>query len=111
VSAHNNFLAASGDLTRINAVASGTDPVSIATDPVAYFVYVANQGSNDISGYSNVGNIVGGPGPWRRSRVRLTRPAPHPRRSPLIPRADSRSSSIPARARLRSMRSIKRVAP
>lgn len=43
---------ATGALTLIGTIASGTAPQSIAVDPSGKFAYVANGGSNDISMYT-----------------------------------------------------------
>ncbi len=41
-----------GALTSIGTIATGTDPVSVALDPVGTFAYVTNSGSNDVSMYT-----------------------------------------------------------
>jgi DNA-binding beta-propeller fold protein YncE len=44
--------ASSGALTSTTMIAAGTDPVSVAVDPLGGFVYVANSGSNNVSMYT-----------------------------------------------------------
>jgi DNA-binding beta-propeller fold protein YncE len=76
-SADNLFMytldATTGALTSIgNAIAAGTNPVSVVTDPATKFVYVANFDSNDVSMYTinattgaltSLGTIPAGTGP------------------------------------------------
>ena len=64
--------AANGDLTPIGTIPAGTNPASVAVDPMGKFAYVANTGSNDVSMYNihattgaltSMGPIAAGTGP------------------------------------------------
>ena len=63
---------ATGALTSIGMIATGTSPDSVAVDPAGGFAYVTNFGSNDISMYTidaatgafaSIGTIAAGTGP------------------------------------------------
>ena len=64
--------ATTGALTSVGAIATGTDPGSVAVDPSGKFAYVANSGSNDVSMYTieattgalgSIGTIAAGTDP------------------------------------------------
>src|SRR2546429_2165950 len=63
---------ATGALTSIGTIPTGSRPISVAVDPFRKFVYVVNVGSNDVSTYSvdtttgtltSTGTIAAGSGP------------------------------------------------
>lgn len=63
---------ATGALTSIGTIPTGSRPISVAVDPSRKFVYVVNVGSNDVSTYSvdtttgtltSTGTIAAGSGP------------------------------------------------
>jgi DNA-binding beta-propeller fold protein YncE len=52
-------ISSSGNLTRVGSVtAAGTTPIRLAVTPNGKFLYVVNQGSNNISQYSISGNAL-----------------------------------------------------
>jgi DNA-binding beta-propeller fold protein YncE len=52
-------IATTGNLTRVGSVtAAGTTPIRLAVTPNGKFLYVVNQGSNNISQYSISGNAL-----------------------------------------------------